>query len=377
MAKRLSEGGSSMNQPRQNGRSHIVRRLAFGSSLAAVAVLAAMTVGSGSAATQAAPSNTAPPTISGTPQVGQTLTASTGTWSPTPSSFSYQWRRCDQNGGSCANISGAQSKSYTLTSADNGNTLRVRVTASNSSGESASATSTPTAVIKPIPISAPQKTSSPTVSGTPKQGETLTVSNGSWTGKQPISFSYQWLRCNSNGDSCIELAGATTQTYVLVAADVGATMRARVTAKNSDGENAATTVPTATIAKASAPAGAAVSINDVSLPNRLIVSGVSFSPNPLRTHDSVVARFRVTDSQGHPVQGALVFVLGVPYGKFATPAEQATGADGYATFSLNPTRRLQLQRGGAMVFFVRARKPGENKLGGVSTRRLVQLNLAA
>jgi hypothetical protein len=203
------------------------------------------------------------------------------------------------------------------------------------------------------------------------------VSNGSWSGKQPITFSYQWLRCNSNGDSCIDIAGATKQTYVLAEADVGATMRARVTAKNSDGENAATTVPTALIAKASAPAGATVSINEISLPNRLIVSGVSFSPNPLRSHDSVVARFRVTDSQGHPVQGALVFVLGVPYGKFATPPEQSTGADGYATFSLNPSRRLQLQRGGAMVFFVRARKPGENKLGGVSTRRLVQLNLAA
>ena len=364
-----------MYQPRQSGRRRAVRHVVSGVALTALTLLVA--AAAGTAASAAAPTNTAPPTISGTPQVGQTLTASTGTWNPTPNAFSYQWRRCDANGGSCANISGAQSKSYTLTSADNGNTLRVRVTASGSGGESASATSTPTAVIQPIPRSAPQRTGTPTVSGTPKQGQTLTVSNGSWTGKQPITFTYQWLRCNNNGDSCADIPGATKQTYTLASADVGATMRARVTAKNSDGENAATTVPSAVIAKAGAPAGTAVAIGDVALPNRLIVSGVSFSPNPLRSRSSVTARFRVSDSEGHPVQGALVFVLGVPYGKFGTPAEQATGSDGIATFTLNPTGRLQLQRGGAMVFFVRARKPGENTLGGVSTRRLVQLNLSA
>jgi hypothetical protein len=327
------------------------------------------------ATTAPTPRNTEPPAISGTPQVGQTLTASTGSWSPEPSSFSYQWRRCDKNGGSCANISGAQSKSYTLKSVDQGNTLRVRVTGTLG-GESSTATSTPTAVIQAIPRQAPQKTGSPTISGTPKQGETLTVANGSWSGKQPITFSYQWLRCNSSGDSCADIPGATNQTYALTPADVGATLRARVTAKNSDGSNSATTVPTATIAKASAPAGTAISISDVSLPDRLIISGVSFSPNPLRSHTSVTARFRVSDSSGHLVQGAMVYVLGVPYSLFRNAPEQPTGSDGWATFTLSPTFRLQLRRGGAMVFFVRARKPGENLLGGVSTRRLVQLNLS-
>jgi hypothetical protein len=363
--------------PRQRGRGRRSPNplVVLFSTLAVVA--ASVAAAAGSAATSAAPAPSAPPTISGTPQVGQTLTAGTGTWSPAPSSFSYQWRRCDQTGGSCANIGGAQSKSYTLTSADNGNTLRVHVTAVSSDGQKASATSTPTAVIHDIPRSAPQRTASPATSGTARQGETLSVSNGSWSGKEPITFSYDWLRCNSNGDSCIDIPGATKQTYLLASADAGATMRARVTAKNSDGENAATTVPTATVTKASAPAGTAVSISEVSLPNRLIVSGVSFSPNPLRSHSNVVARFRVSDSNGHPVQGAMVFVLGVPYSQFRGAPEQATGADGYVTFTLTPTQRLRLQRGGAMVFFVRARKSGENTLAGVSTRRLVQLNLSA
>src|SRR5947207_632204 len=60
--------------------------------------------GSGSAATRAAPVNTAPPTISGTPTVGQMLTASDGTWSNSPTSFAYQWLRCNTSGGSCVNV---------------------------------------------------------------------------------------------------------------------------------------------------------------------------------------------------------------------------------------------------------------------------------
>jgi hypothetical protein len=93
-----------------------------------------------------APANTAPPTIVGTPQVGQTLTAGTGTWSASPTSFGFQWQRCNASGAACVDIAAATAGTYLVSSSDVGSTLRVVVTATNVSG-SASAPSAATAVV--------------------------------------------------------------------------------------------------------------------------------------------------------------------------------------------------------------------------------------
>ena len=98
------------------------------------------------------PASSAPPAISGTPEVGRTLTASAGTWSGTPASYAYRWRRC--SAGTCADIQSATQSSYLVASADVGSTLLVVVTATNASG-SASAASAQTAPVAGAPPSPP------------------------------------------------------------------------------------------------------------------------------------------------------------------------------------------------------------------------------
>jgi len=82
------------------------------------------------------PVNTVAPVISGTTMEGQTLHTSNGFWTNSPTSYAYQWRRCDSSGGSCTNIAAAYSNSYPVTVTDIGRTLRVAVTASNAYGSS-------------------------------------------------------------------------------------------------------------------------------------------------------------------------------------------------------------------------------------------------
>jgi len=101
----------------------------------------------GSAAAQAAPKNTALPTISGVTHEGRTLTASKGTWTGNPTSFTYAWSRCNMQGNKCTAIGGATANTYALQAADVGGTVHVTVTAKNADG-STSATSAPTAVIQ-------------------------------------------------------------------------------------------------------------------------------------------------------------------------------------------------------------------------------------
>jgi hypothetical protein len=345
-----------------------------------VAVAAALFVASGgSARSQTAPQNTGQPTVSGSAVQGSTLTTSNGSWSGTPPfTYQYRWLRCDISGGgingvSCATIPGETRKTYVLAAADVGHRIRSRVIATNKDG-TASFNSNATNVVK-ANAGPPKNVQPPTIAGTPVESNTLTASKGSWTGAPTISYTYQWRRCDSVGGSCSSISGATASTYTLKSVDVGTTLRVRVTGTNGQGSATSASAPTAVISKASPPSGATISINDVSLPNRLIIDGYSFSPNPLRSHRTVIARFHVSDSHNHSVLGALVFVEGVPLGQVSRPPEQATGPDGYVTFTLYPSRAVRLQRSGRFAFFLRARKEGENVLGGVSARRLVALNL--
>jgi hypothetical protein len=328
------------------------------------------------------PTNTSAPTTFGTEREGAVLTATAGKWTGTPApAFAYQWLRCDQNGANCLTIGGATAATYRLQGADVGRRMRVRVTATNSAG-SASADSAASPVVAAAGT-APTNTSAPTISGNPVEGQVLTATRGQWSGTQPLSFAYRWQRCDRNGASCADIAGAFGLSWRLTAAEGGHTIRIRVVATNARGRAEALSRQTAVVAAASG-SGAQIRLPDgkisipvanVSSPRRLVISRLRFRPNPLRhRRDLIRARFRITDTRGFVIRGALVFVIPLPYGWTTQPAEVVTGVDGWATVRMRATRRLPPR--GAIVMFVRARKPGDSVLAGVSTRRLVQMLVA-
>ncbi|MEN3311281.1 MAG: trimeric autotransporter adhesin [Actinomycetota bacterium] len=94
----------------------------------------------------------------------------------------------------------------------------------------------------------PQNTVRPTISGVARQGETLTADPGTWSGTQPFTFTYQWLRCDSNGNNCSNIIGAASKTYTLASADVGNRLRVRVRASNSVATRSATSLTSAIVA---------------------------------------------------------------------------------------------------------------------------------
>lgn len=329
--------------------------------------------GVASAASLAGPTNQSRPSISGTARQGQTLTASNGTWSGHGTiTYAYEWQRCNSSGSDCNDISHATSKEYTLTGDDVSKTIAVAVTATDSNGSSTAYSNT----VGPIAPSgsAPANTALPTISGTVKVAQTLTVANGTWTGTTPINYSYQWNRCDSSGNNCSNIDGATSATYIPVAADAGHTLQASVKATNDFGSANAKSKPTGVVAPQFGE-GEAIPVADVSLPDLLVISHVAFNPTVVTGTDSFTASFRITDLDKHPVVGALVYAIALPYGLVANAPEIATDSTGTATITFDFTAKYK-PKGGNIVFFVRARKPGDNLLSGVSGRRLVQVRTA-
>jgi hypothetical protein len=229
-----------------------------------------------------APVNSVLPTVTGTAQVGQTLTTQNGSWTGSlPISYTYQWQLC--SGGTvvigfvaevgtgpvfCGDIVGATSSSYTvqgagiLGTADTYSsfyalkdgyygvnyTLRVVVTAANAAGQAKAASSQTSAVLPAAPVN----TALPVISvaDPPKTGDTASTvqyPDDSWL-NYPDDYSYQWQRCDASGGNCSDISGATSYTYVLLApGDVGKTLRVTVTAINAGGSASATSLPTAVI----------------------------------------------------------------------------------------------------------------------------------
>ena len=184
-----------------------------------------------------APANsaaTAAPTISGTLETGQTLTASTSGISDADglsnAAFSYQW--ITNEGTSDTDIQGATASTYTLADADTGKNIKVRVSFTDDAGSDETLTSAATAAVSPAPTPNSPATGAPTITGTTQVGETLTASTSDISDSDRMdnaTFSYQWLADDS------AISGATG--YTLIDGDEGKHIKVRVSFTDDAGND--------------------------------------------------------------------------------------------------------------------------------------------
>ena len=197
------------------------------------------------------------PTISGTAQVGETLTANTSGITDSDglsnATFSYQWLADD------AAISAGTGSSYTLANGDAGKAIKVTVTFTDDAGHAESLTSTVTATVAAANTPA---TGAPSITGTAQVGETLTAATTGISDADGLtnpSYTYQWV--SNDGASDSDIADATASAYTLAAADAGRTIRVRVTFTDNRGnQETLTSAATAAVAAANSPATGAPTI---------------------------------------------------------------------------------------------------------------------
>ena len=207
------------------------------------------------------------PGIDGSPRVGQTLTATTSGIADedgmTGAVFAYQWIRHDLATATDTDIEGATGSTYTMTSADEGKALKVRVTFTDDAGNEESVTSY-AVVASPAPTRAREPanstaTGAPGIDGSVVVGQTLTATTTSIGDDDGIAnavFAYQWLADDA------AIGGATVATYTVVAGDVGKALKVRVTFTDDAGnEESLTSAATGAVAAANSPATGAPTIS--------------------------------------------------------------------------------------------------------------------
>jgi len=185
-----------------------------------------------------------PPKVEGDLKEGAKLVANPGTWGGTPPlSYEYQWERCSHLTSACEAIPGATAAAYTLELADVTDSMIVKVTATNSLG-TASASSAETPVVGAL---LPVNLELPSVLGNLLDGQLLSALPGSWSGTEPITYTYQWLVCDVAGEKCAEISKATEPVLKLVSGLIGDTVEVVVTATNGAGSTSATSSPTSVV----------------------------------------------------------------------------------------------------------------------------------
>jgi hypothetical protein len=239
------------------------------------------------------PKNTTPPSITGNPRRGGTLTASPGVWTPSDVSLTYRWFGCPPFVECRSPIAGATGATYRVAGTDPGRIagVLVEVTATDSTGR-VSTTAYSDIISIPLP-STPTNTAVPTISGIPDVGATLTASPGSWT-QDPapdagqIRFSYQWVSCDTRCERPI--TGATGQTYKVRRADLGGGVAVLVTA--TDGIGPSQAYSRGVVVRLAAPGGQSTTPRPLpaGLRRVLVLSGRSSSVAQLVKHNGYVTK---------------------------------------------------------------------------------------
>lgn len=363
--------------------THLSKRMALRALVLSLAgVLALAVVGAASAEF---PTKRSDPSIRGTAQEGQTLNGQTGQWLDANGlpcldcKLTYTWQRCAADVSGCNDIPGATGFSYTLGAADVGARIRFvewifkrdcgEWNYSTGTRECADITkngvSSPTVVIAPRPVVVPQASGTPTVAGTPMEDEVLRATGATWTGQGTITKTFFWQRCNSAGEGCATIVGATGPTYRLGSDDVAKRIRVVETATNEGGTSQAVSAVTAVVDELMpTSARPTIPVTKVVLPHRLMLNEVVAQQKGA----VVTLRVKVSDDRGFRVGGVQVTVT--PTGLLAGSATTKTSpANGWAIFTFRATGT------GTTYVFVEARRKGEKPQAGISTSNLFRIRV--
>lgn len=193
------------------------------------------------------PINTVAPAISGITQVGEELSATDGTWTGEPNSYtySYQWQKSATGSGSWAAISGATSSTFTPTSAERGLYLRVAVAATNSTGTTTAYSDATTAItMEPVNTTGPMLS----YTGDLLVGNTITTSTGTWEAYPEPTYLIAWQVSDDGATGWTDISAETNTIYFITANVAGKYLRAKITADNNIGvEQVVYTDPTTVV----------------------------------------------------------------------------------------------------------------------------------
>jgi len=311
----------------------------------------------------AAPANVTPPTIAGTAQEGQMLTAGPGTWHGSITSYTYRWYTCNTSLDTCNKVPAETGTSYRIGAGDVGRRLMVGVVAHGAGGTSDEELSHPT---DPVLPARPMIELAPAISGPARQGQTLTASPGTWS-NSPTGYGYQWRRCDAAGTGCVDVLGATAATYDVSSADLGARLVIEVVAVNAGGHSApADSNPTSVVMRATDDSFKTLKLQ-VRANGSLRLSEQAQNPGTYRG----IATTSSADLTSKACRRHCPRPHRSDYGKGSATATDA----GTTILVINPTARARKALANGRVIHVRLKVTFQSSLGGTPSTHTYSLTV--